>query len=275
MRVVASAFVNSLTEAISCYPPIIEDVALAIADDAYPGLSRMHYHGMLDEFAEPLFSGMRQLPDVPSKLARFREHICDELGFAGNRDDYYDPRNSYLNEVLEGRVGIPIALAIVWMAIGRRAGLLVEGIGFPGHFLVRVGGRGGIYVDVFNEGQTLDERDLEHLGRRATGGAIVPSRYLSPISARDMAIRMLLNLRGIYASAHDHARAMVTCDRLFDLTASPQHRRDRGVHALELGAREAALADFEAYLVAEPTAEDATRIRALLEDVAADRAPLN
>lgn len=266
---------TALTEAITCYPPIIEDVALAIADDAYPGLSRMRYHSMLDGFAQPLFEPMRMLGDPRHKLLRLRDHLCGELGFRGNRDDYYDPKNSYLNEVLERRLGIPISLAVVWMAVGRRVGLLVEGIGFPGHFLVRAGGRSGTYVDVFNDGHLLDPRELARLGERHTRGGPLLPEHLEPITARDMALRMLHNLRAIFDNRGDHARAMVVCDRLFDLTAAPTHRRDRGVHALALGAREAALRDFEAYLSAEPDAADASRVRALLDRAAASTSSLN
>lgn len=266
---------TALTEAITCYPPIIEDVALAIADDAYPGLSRMRYHSMLDGFAQPLFEPMRMLGDPRHKLERLRSHLCDELGFRGNRDDYYDPRNSYLNEVLERRMGIPISLAVVWMAVGRRVGLLIEGIGFPGHFLVRAGGPSGTYVDVFNEGQILAPGELERLGRLHTRGQPLLAEHLEPIKARDIALRMLQNLRAIFESRGDHARAMVVCDRLFDLTAAPTHRRDRGVHALALGAHEAALRDFEAYLGAMPEAADASRIRTLLDRAAAASSTLN
>jgi regulator of sirC expression with transglutaminase-like and TPR domain len=267
---------TALTEAITCYPPIIEDVALAIADDAYPNLSRMRYHGLLADIAQPLFGPMRVTRDPEARLELMRAHLCDELGFKGNSDDYYDPRNSYLNDVLERRVGIPISLAVVWMAVGRRVGLSVEGIGFPGHFMVRVGGQSGRYIDVFNEGHTLDERQLIKLGERYTGRAgAAAAMHLVPVGAREMAERMLLNLREIFGGRGDHARAMLACDRLFDITADAMHRRDRGLHALELGAREAALRDFEAYLSAFPDAIDAERIRSLLMGAAGSSAPLN
>jgi regulator of sirC expression with transglutaminase-like and TPR domain len=266
---------TALAEAITCYPPIIEDVALAIADDAYPNLSRMRYHGMLDEIAQPLFEPMRVLTDVDAKLGRLRERLSDDLGFTGNRDDYYDPRNSFINEVLERRTGIPITLAVVWMAVGRRVGFPVEGIGFPGHFLVRAGGERGRYVDVFNDGQVLDDRDLERLGARFRLPDARKAAALEPVSARDMAERMLFNLRAIYGSRGDHARAMLVCDRLFDLTADKIHRRDRGLHALELGAHEAALRDFEAYLAAHPDASDAADIRRLLEGAVKTTSVLN
>lgn len=266
---------SALREAIICYPPIIENVALAIADDAYPNLSRMHYHGMLDEFSGPLFEPMRILPTLDQKLEAMRAHLCDELGFVGNRDDYYDPRNSFLNEVLERRTGIPITLAVVWMAIGRRAGLRVEGIGFPGHFLVRVGGESGRYVDVFNEGQTLTERDLAKLGARVRLPESEITKALTIPTARDMAERMLFNLRAIYAGRGDHARSMLMCDRLFDITANVAHRRDRGLHALKLGAHEAATRDFEAYLSEHPDAADATRIQVLLKGLVAASGALN
>lgn len=267
---------SALVEAITCYPPIIEDVALAIADDAYPNLSRMRFHGMLADIAQPLFEPMRQIRDADTRLERLRAHLCDDLGFRGNQEDYYDPRNSYLNDVLERRKGIPITLGVVWMAVGRRVGLNVEGIGFPGHFMVRVGGSAGRYIDVFNEGRTLDKRQLLKLGERYTGrSGAAAAMHLAPVGAREIAERMLLNLREIFSSRGDHARAMLVCDRLFDITADAAHQRDRGLHALELGAREAALGDFEAYLAAFPDAIDADRIRSLLVGVVEQAVPLN
>jgi regulator of sirC expression with transglutaminase-like and TPR domain len=257
----------SLLEVLEAPSPAIEDVALAIAQDEYPGLSWGRYRGVLDAIAEPLAGRARGrlLDDVNI----FTDHVYRTHGFRGNNDHYYDPRNSYLNEVLERRVGIPITLAVVLMAVGHRVGLLVEGIGFPGHFLVRVGGPEGCYVDPFNEGQVLEKADLRDLARRfMPGDETVAAAELEPVAALPMAVRMLFNLQQIYEKRGDHARALVVCDRLVDLTGEPFHRRDRGIHALALGAHRVAAADLEAYLDQRPEASDAARIRDLLDKAA-------
>jgi regulator of sirC expression with transglutaminase-like and TPR domain len=252
---------SPVLQALAQSSPRIEEVALAIAQDEYPGLAHARYHALLDELAGGL--GPLAPAPGPERLARFTEHVYGRLGFHGNADDYYDPKNSYLNEVLERRSGIPITLAVVLMAIGRRVGLVVEGIGFPGHFLVRIE---GLLVDPFNEGQIVEHHDLMKLARRFGGDdATVGPAELEAVGPRTMAVRMLFNLQQIYERRGDHARALVVCDRLVDLTGAPYHQRDRGMHALALGAAQAARPDLEAYLSACPKATDGDKVRSLLE----------
>jgi regulator of sirC expression with transglutaminase-like and TPR domain len=255
---------SSLIDAVEACPTIIEDMALAVASDEYPGLQVARYHRMLDELIEPIVGLVEQTPDDDAKLALLTEHIYGREGFRGNADDYYDPRNSYFNQVLERRQGIPISLAILLMALGRRLHLHIEGIGFPGHFLVRAGGVDGMFVDPFNEGRILERADLEQLAERFLPEVGIAGAQLEPVDARTMAVRMLFNLQQIYEKRGDHARALVCCDRLVDLTDEPFHRRDRGMHAFALGAYGAAQPDFEAYLERCEGAGDAARVRELL-----------
>ncbi len=194
-------------------------------------------------------------------------HLYEGLGFHGNEQDYFDPKNSYLDEVIARRTGIPLTLAILLVAVGRRAGVEVEGIGFPGHFLARVGGPSGVLVDPFFGGRVLDDASLKRLASRMLGSSarLSPS-HLEPVGLRPLAVRMLLNLKHAHERRRDHARAMLACDRLVDLTGSIAFRRDRGLHALALGASEAAAEDLAAYLEERgDRAEDAAAVKRALE----------
>jgi regulator of sirC expression with transglutaminase-like and TPR domain len=257
---------SSLIDAMRASPPIIEDVALAIAEDVYPGLAKRRYIALLDGWAEQIREDVDGAVGVTAKLHRLNGFVFDTLGFAGNSDEYYDPRNSYLNDVIERRRGIPITLAVVLMALGRRLGILVEGVGFPGHFLVRVGGSAdGIFVDPFNDGAVLERDDLLELAQRfMPGNEDLADGQLEPVTVRSMAVRMLFNLQQIYEKRADHPRALVACDRLVDLTDTAFHRRDRGRHLIELGALEAGRGDIEAYLATEPDDVEAAQLHELL-----------
>jgi regulator of sirC expression with transglutaminase-like and TPR domain len=259
---------STLVEAIEAQPPIIEDVALAIAEDAYPHLDKQRERDWLDQQGAAIVKSLPAEAGEAVRLEALLEHLYRRLEFHGNSDDYYDPRNSYLNEVIARRTGIPITLAVILMALGRRVGLVVEGIGFPGHFLVRVGGHAGAYVDPFNDGDRIERQTLLSIAAGILGGEpSAAAEQLEPVDARMMAVRMLFNLQRIYERRGDHAHALVVCDRLVDLTGVPFHRRDRGLHALALGANEAARQDFEAYLRERTGAPDAERILGLLQQV--------
>ena len=254
---------SALLQALDATPVLIESVALAIADDEYPGLAKDHYRAVMDEFADPIKRAANGA-SADRQLAILVDHVYGVLGFRGNEKEYYDPRNSYLNEVLERRTGIPITLAVVLMAIGRRAGMTVEGVGFPGHFLVRFAGE--VFIDPFSDGRRLARDEILDLASRFMGdNEVFNQRQLEPVDARSVGIRMLFNLQQIYERRGDHARALVVCDRLCEIADAPFHRRDRGMHALALGAAHAAVADLEIYLARHPGARDSTRIKAALE----------
>jgi regulator of sirC expression with transglutaminase-like and TPR domain len=154
----------------------------------------------------------------------------------------------------------------VLMAIGQRAGIVVDGVGFPGHFLARVGGDHGVLVDPFFRGQILDDLALDRLARRTLGPqAKVLPQHLSVVDHRAIAVRMLSNLDAIYSARKEHALAMLVCDRLYELTEQPERLRDRGKHALALRAFASATQDLERYLQLEPKASDERAVRALLE----------
>lgn len=245
----------------------VEDVAMLLAKEASPTLDEHALRRSIDGLgAEALIRrGLRSSPERDGRI--LAELLFEELGFEGDRDDYYDPRNSYLDKVMARRRGIPISLSVLTMAVGHRAGIDVEGVGFPGHFLVRVGGRGGVYQDPFNGGELLNEHGLRALAAQFLGTemALHPS-YLEPVDCHTITIRMLANLKNAHRRRGDYAHAMLACDHLVELTQAPEHRRDRGLLAHALRTYGAASEDLAAYLEARPDAKDAQMISLALEE---------
>ncbi len=252
----------------------VEDVAILIAREANPILDEHSLRRALDGIGtEALIRrGLRSTPERDCRI--LADLLFVELGFEGERDDYYDPRNSYIDKVMIRRRGIPISLSVLSMAIGERAGMVVEGVGFPGHFLVRVGGPEGVYQDPFNHGEILDGVGLRKLAAQFLGAemALHPS-YLEPVDCLTITIRMLANLKNAHRRQGDYARAMLACDHLVELTQAPEHRRDRGLLAHALRTYGAASEDLAAYLEARPDAKDARVISLALEE-ARDQANL-
>ena len=212
------------------------------------------------------------------RIAAFNAFIFEELGFAGNRQDYYDPRNSFLNQVLERRTGIPITLSIVYCEVGRRAGLVAQGVGFPGHFLVRVGGESeqSRLVDPFN-GVVIGEENCQELLDNMYGGQVpLRAEHLRPATAREIIIRLLRNLKGIYSEAHLHRRALAVVERI--LLLAPQafdERRDRGALLVRFGRYAEAVTDLKTYLNFSPGAPDAEAVREQLKKMQVRQAMLN
>jgi regulator of sirC expression with transglutaminase-like and TPR domain len=210
--------------------------ALLLAEPEYPNLDCATYLERLDDLGrlarERLAGGWAGGGNdvelghrtVPRAVAQLLQLLYGELGFCGNTEDYYDPRNSFLNEVLDRRTGIPITLALVLVEVARRAGLKACGIGFPGHFLVRFEDpqHGETLVDPF-EGCVLDEAALAELAERSPGRPTVGT--LEPASKANTLIRMLNNLRGIYASREESERLRGILERLEVLAPSSELRR--------------------------------------------------
>jgi regulator of sirC expression with transglutaminase-like and TPR domain len=195
----------------------LAQAALLIAEPEYPGLDVAGYLDKLDGLAD---QARRVLP-APS-LPGLARVLHGELGFHGNAADYYDPRNSYLNEVIDRRTGIPITLAVVLMEIARRLGVDAHGVSFPGHFLV--GDDDDCLIDPFG-GRTLDAAELRVLHGRATGSAIDPDpRLLVPATKRQILVRMLHNLRDIWTQRRD-ARRVEAIQRGLDALDQPPASR--------------------------------------------------
>jgi regulator of sirC expression with transglutaminase-like and TPR domain len=187
-------------------------------------------------------------------------------GFHGNQADYYDPRNSFLNDVLERRTGIPITLATVYVEVGRRAGFAVRGVGFPAHFLARYE---DVLFDPFNEGRILSEHDCRRLLAEASRGKmLLEPKFLEPAPTKQIVARMLNNLKHIYLRAHYYRKAIGVMDRLVAVDPSNYAElRDRGAVHAELRQYAQAQADLNAYLKHCGEHEDAAAVRQALRTI--------
>ncbi|HTB73139.1 MAG TPA: tetratricopeptide repeat protein [Polyangiaceae bacterium] len=255
--------------------------AALIARDAYAGLDLDRLSARFDEMAAPLIALGTSSRPPEEQVQLVSSHLYENLGFRGNEQDYYDPKNSLLPDVLDRRLGIPITLALVYCEVARRAGVRARGVSFPGHFLVRVDAAGRedapVAVDPFFGGRRLDEAGLQKLLERASPSQkLVVEEHLAPASPKTMLVRMLINLKWIYATRGDFARALLALDRIICLTPdSVPALRERGLLAVRLGAVEAARADLSRLLELVPQAPDASTIRKQLEELHAKVAVLN
>jgi len=259
---------------------------LMIARDAYPALDVAQYLGEIERFAMRLRTQLAAGGGAEEKLIALNDFFFGELGFAGNVDAYYDPRNSYLNEVIDRRTGIPISLSILYIEVGRRIGLPLEGLSFPGHFLVRLRLRGGMLVlDAFAGGAPQSEDDLrERLARvvpqAATGGVPVEAlpleQFLEPATHRQIVARMLRNLKTIYRDADEPAQLLAVLNRILVVTPDASAElRDRGLVYQRLECWQAALADLAAYVEREPDAADREEMRLQVMTLRAQCARMN
>ena len=186
----------------------LTQMALLIALSEYPNLDLQLEQQSLDSLAS---GASHRLDDEKEPLARanmLSEYLFDEVGFSANQEDYYDPRNSYLNEVLERRVGIPITLSLLYIEVGKRLEMDLEGVGMPGHFLVRVkSGPEDILVDPFHRGIIVSEQECASRLQQIVGDTVAwDKRYVAGVSDRELITRILRNLRAIYAAVNDHGR---------------------------------------------------------------------
>ena len=246
----------------------VEEGALVLARQEYPGLDLPPWLGRLDAFAELVRPLLSERPDPPEIIGAMNDVLFHDQGFRGNDEEYYDPRNSFLNDVLERRTGIPITLSIIYMAVARRVGLALRGTGFPGHFLM-VHERPGwpIVIDAFARGRVLLQEDCEQLLSRAGLPAWDP-RYLEPVADLAILRRMLNNLQGIYLGSRDWLRLLRTADQI--LVVTPDDHDEHFTRALALAGCEAvdeAIAEFELYLALRPESEHRDMVQRLLEDL--------
>jgi regulator of sirC expression with transglutaminase-like and TPR domain len=207
--------------------------ALLIARDAYPTLRVDVARAEVEDLAGPL--GQLGGLDAEIQADRVSDHLFGACGFRGNTDDYYDPRNSFLNDVLERRLGIPITLSVLYVEVARRAGVTAHGIGFPGHFLVRVERESGppLVVDPFVGGRIVGRSMLDSMARDAPAARRLARSLIAPASPRDVLSRMLANLKAVYAAQGDVARVLVVTSRILELLPDlPSELRDRGRLAL-------------------------------------------
>lgn len=244
--------------------------ALLVAKDEYPALSCSAYEHRMDEYAARLSATLPAQATETQRLTGLNAFLFEELGFAGDERDYFDPRNSYLNDVLDRRLGNPISLAIVQIALAERLGLPLEGVSFPGHFLVRMPLDDGIVVlDPFHRGRTLDLPELRRRARSELSAREVDDQRLAhllePASRRAIVARMLRNLRLAYVENAAWDKALRCTDRIVMLDPlDVAECRERGNLYLKLGHHRAACDDFRRYLALVPQADDADEIMAQL-----------
>jgi regulator of sirC expression with transglutaminase-like and TPR domain len=255
--------------------------ALLIAKDEYPELADADYEARLRRYGRRLRKFVDSDDAPATQLRSLNNFLFDELGFSGDDQDYYDPRNSYLNDVLDRRLGNPISLAVVQMELARRLGVPLQGVSFPGHFLVRLPLDEGIVVlDPFQKGRSLDAAELRRRARTHLETQDIDdqrlARMLEPASHRAILSRMLRNLKAVYGEREQWDKALRCCDRLLTVdTHQPSEYRDRGQLYLKLGHRLAAREDLRRYLALVPQAEDADSIGVELAELSGELPRLN
>jgi regulator of sirC expression with transglutaminase-like and TPR domain len=264
------------------------EAAVSIAQDEYPRLDPQAVLAEIDALAYKL---KRRIPADAAALQRLRllnRYFFQELGFAGNVNDYYDARNSYVHQVLSTRRGIPITLALLYIELATQVGLDARGVPFPGHFLVKLRvhtgmQQGEVVIDPFTghslSREELDDRLQPYRRQQGLEGDFeVPlGLFLQSAQPRDVIARMLRNLKEIHRSAQDWVRLLPVQERLVILLPEAwEERRDRGLTRAELGHYRLAAEDLQAYLERRPDAEDATTLRRRLQQLRqAGRPPLH
>ena len=244
--------------------------ALYIAQEAYPDLDPQAYLNALDVMAA---EAKERLPAEPYPLKiiqALNRYLFDDLKFSGNSQDYYDPRNSFLNQVIDRRIGIPITLSLVYLEIAKRLDFPMAGVGMPGHFLIRpLSGEMAVFVDPFNQGEILFIEDCQaHLNQLFGRSVPLQSEFLQPIQPKLLLARMLTNLKLIYLGREEIFQALAAIERI--LLLFPNHvreLRDRGLLNYHIGRLMAARQDLEIYLHEHPKAEDAPQIRQVLGQI--------
>jgi len=259
----------------------LAEACLLIAQDAYPDLDIAHYLERIDALAATVGSRVAGDAFAKQKVVALNRYLFNELNFRGNDGDYYDPRNSYLNEVLERRTGIPITLSILYMEIGRRLGLRFQGVSLPGHFLVKLRVSGAqLVLDPFCGGEAQSESEL-----RARLAQVLPQReaetlplsqILQAAKPRQILARLLRNLKGIYLQSEAAQDTLAVMQRMVMVVPqSAEEVRDRGLAYCRLDCFRAALADLQDYLERRPDAPDADEIRSRADALRIECARLN
>jgi regulator of sirC expression with transglutaminase-like and TPR domain len=255
--------------------------ALLIAKCEYPALDIEAYLQRFDQMAELLVKRLRTRTAQPSAtiiIELINELLYQEQAFRGNTANYYDPKNSFLNEVLDRRIGIPITLSVIYIEIARRLGLKIEGVGMPGHFLLKYQQDGrDFYIDAFNQGRQVSEQECEQMLANIYGeGVSWNSSYLRVVSKKEIVSRMLSNLKNIYVSGGDYARALTIIERLLLIKPdSLAELRDRGLINFRLERFSAALNDLETYLAQISEGPEADNVRQYLNRIKSRLASLN
>ncbi len=238
--------------------------ALIFAKEEYPDLDIDGYLSKLDQMAREINVRAGHNAAPHSMISEMNRYLFVKEGFRGNQDDYYDPKNSFLNDVLDRKVGIPISLSVLYIEIANRLGLPITGVGFPGHFIVKYSGLGEEFlIDPFNKGRILTKKDCDEILNRIYGRNIqLQSEFLEPVTKKQILTRMLQNLKSIYLSSKNSLKALSVVDKLLLINPGDMNEiRDRGMLYYGLECFAQALADLETYLGNAPKAKDVDVIR--------------
>ncbi len=238
--------------------------ALFFAKEEYSDLDVEKYLTKLELMSEEIKRGVRHNTDPHFMISEISRYLFTEEGFRGNEDDYYDPRNSFLNDVLDRKTGIPITLSLLYMEIASRLGLTLSGVGLPGHFIVKYSGvEEEILIDPFNKGRILSNKDCKEILDRIYGGRMqFHSEFLQPVTKKEILSRMLHNLKGIYLNSTNYLKALSIVDMILLIEPEAMDElRDRGLLYYNLECFTQALSDLETYLRHATKAEDAELIR--------------
>ena len=243
--------------------------ALLIASTEYPKLRVERELCRIGALAEGVAYRFADEDDPLFHVNTLSEYLFDEIQFRGNHDEYYDPRNSYLNDVLDRKLGIPITLALVYIEVGVRAGLPLVGVGMPGHFMVRHRDVPDLLIDPFNRGILLTEDECAQRLKEATRASVPwDAGYLTPINNREFIARMIRNLKAIYIRRRDYDKVLMMIDGLLLTQPHPSpERRDRGVVNYRLGNYSEALDDLEAYVESGPSVPDGGDVQRLIDQI--------
>jgi len=258
----------------------LAEAALLIAKNAYRDLDVPGYLARIGELAGKLSAQLPEDGTESSRIVALNRFLFEDQGFAPSAENYYDPRNSFLNEVLERRVGIPLSLSILYIEVGRRIGLPLQGVSFPGHFLVKCTLKEGVVIiDPYCGGITLSLQDLQQRLRETRGGEVsraIVAAMLVAANKREILARMLRNLKGIYLDQRDYVRALSAIDWIIAIMPGEATEvRDRGLIYVKLECFRAALEDLEHYMQKAPDAADMDEIRSHVVELRMSAARLN
>ena len=256
----------------------LAEAALILATLEYPDLDISHYLGILDRNADRAALLLNQCRHAREAVSALAGYLAQECGYRGNSAEYYDPRNSFLNDVIDRRTGIPITLSIVYLSVAGRLGLPLFGVGLPGHFIVKFDdGINRLFLDPFNAGKVLARSECEELARASTGRDFsLSDEHLAAAANHSIIVRMLYNLRAIYGHSLQHRKGLGVADILVRIAPANgyEYRNRAGLH-LQLGQGALARADLETYLALRPDAADAEDVKKAIAGIRKSQAMMN
>ncbi len=246
----------------------LTEASLVIALEEYPGLEVESYLSRVEQWSQCIRERVEGSSDIERIIEEINRFLFEQEGFHGEADDYYDPRNTFLNEVLDRHAGLPIALSILYIDVTRRLGLETSGVALPGRFLVRViSPTGDVLIDPFDDGRVLTSTECQEIMNQVFGGGVrLREHHLRSSSNREILARVLAHLKSVYLSKRDLLRAVASIDRLLILDArDPYELRDRGSLAMQLHEYADAILYLERYVALMPYADDVARVSQQLE----------